>query len=227
LDGSTDRGEVSNATEINTDNADFTFFIWHKSSNTATDDDRMFSKGSSSANAATGSRYSFFFFNNTLEFDIDDGSTKTTVAYGEAEHDNGLWNLFIIERDAGTSIKIRLDGSTQQNSASDSSADIDDTATPLHIGCRGGSDGNSPDFFFVAGDYSYCWMIKSLVNAATLDGLGRGANPFATGLASWICPLYGNDDPENDYTSGRNTCDMIGSTKGNDNAPVELLENYL
>ena len=106
FDGSNDYIDVAATAAVNVNNNDFTVAIWLKSSTAPSSNDRLLSKGTTSGGTGGGVRYEVILEvdggSSSLDFTIDDNSTKTNISYGTVtDLSDGNWHLWIFERDAG------------------------------------------------------------------------------------------------------------------------------
>ena len=106
------------------DNGDFTVAIWAKASSDpgGGGETLLFNKGGDL-------RYEVSTFAGNLSFVVDDDVNKTDLRPAFSELIDGVWHLYIFERDAGTTLKIFLDGNTQRGTTTDFTGDGDDSST--------------------------------------------------------------------------------------------------
>jgi len=92
----------------------------------------------------------------------------------------------------------------------------------MFIGSRAGT-------FAFGGDLAWCCLIDNVsITDNQITAMFRGANPFGMGIDwDFIMPLWGNQDPEPDWSGNGNTGAVTTGTSKVFGPPVELIENYL
>lgn len=137
--------------------------------------------------------------------------------------DAGVKHIGLWWSDADDTSRSFLNG-TGQDASLGGGTPHDTTAEDLWYGLQNQTSGNR-----FTGDLSNVtlWNVKLSDNEVLV--LSRGVNPFVMRNSAQAMnqPLWGNQDPEPDYSGTGNTAAVTtGTTKG-PNPPVELLENYL
>lgn len=73
------------------------------------------------------------------------------------------------------------------------------------------------------------WKGEAITNNQMM-AMGHGVNPFAIGSSTkpvLYLPIWGIESPEPDYSGNNNDGTLTGTTKINNNPPIEHMENYI
>jgi len=81
----------------------------------------------------------------------------------------------------------------------------------------------------MVGDMGWATVWDTDITANEMNAIGRGVNPFPIEHANiqLLTPIWGNEDPEPDYSGNGNIGTVTSASRSTSNPPVELIENYL
>lgn len=219
FDGVDDFLEISDNAAIDVNNADFTAAIWTRTSSTPGANDALLCKGNSSGAPANGVRYEMLFEGSTkLDFVVDDNINKSTAVFiFSGEFTDNIWHLWLFERDAGVTLKIFLDGSTQKASATDNTGDIDNPLSLL-IGARRDAGTVVRDFW--PGQIAEFSLWKRKLSAGEKNMVfAMGPYNLQNNLNAYF-PIWGADSPEPQYAGLGPGSATVNGTTTVDHVPI-------
>lgn len=226
FDGTADYLESASAAALDVGAADFTVLLWMKSSTTPGSDDTLFNKGTSSGGSQSnpGVRYEATYSvagpPGNLQFTIDDNVTKEQASYnGASELTDGLWHLWLFERDYGTHIKIFLDGNTEKASDVDASGNLDNGFSLL-VGAR--RDNSDTVVGMYPGAFADVVLVKRLLSGNEKDAIYKhGFRHLSTGgnPSLWL-PIWGIHSPEIDLSPNGGSATVVSAPPRTNGPPV-------
>jgi len=148
-----------------------------------------------------------------------DTSNGFGAPIGTSNPEDDVWHLLGGRWD-GTTVGVIFDGSEEATASRDGTISKD-VVTKLGIGTQNTTRLTGELFQFL--------FYTSNLTLNQIGAIFRGVNPFPidpTNRSAFL-PLWGNQDPEPDYSPNANTGSVTGAARFTPNPPVELLENYL
>lgn len=227
FDGAADYLESASSAAVNVGAGDFTIMLWLKNTTLPDDAARLFNKGTSSGGSQSnpGVRYECYFATSPtpddVVFSIDDNVDKREVALDiPGELTDGVWHLWIFERDAGTHLKIFIDGNSEKAVTLTGAVGSLDNGFSLGIMAgRGGDDTLQLNFPGSLADFV---LVKRLLSGNEKDGvykrgfrhLGTGGNP-----SLWL-PIWGIHSPEIDLSPNGGSATVVSAPPRTNHPPI-------
>lgn len=188
LNGDADYLRIDDAASLDF-SGDFTITFFLKTTQTAADEIIEKQSGQTYYQSLLGQSGGSGF-----SFEINDGSTKTTLYSSGATINNGVWHMITLVRDYGSQLLCYVDGQFN-NSKTDLSGSITNNSQPLTFAAGGGSDN-----------------VKDRFAAASIDEI-RISNVLRT--SDWIQTTYNNiSSPETFVSSNARTLTLSVSGSG-------------